>query len=47
MRVESGGHAVHNQRTETLSLRDGTIFVRKQKGLEIHNFFPQLSDSRR
>lgn len=47
MRVKTSGHAIHNQRTKTLSLRHRTIFVSKQKGLEIHNFFPQLSDSSR
>jgi hypothetical protein len=47
MRIEPSGHAVHDERTEALGLRDGAIFMSQKKGLEINDLLPELGHSGR
>lgn len=42
MGVESGGHAVHHQRSKSLRLRDGAVLMSEQKGLEVDDLFAKL-----
>jgi hypothetical protein len=46
MGVKSSRHAVHHQRAQTLSLRDGAVFVSQQERLQVHDLLTKLGHRR-